>query len=247
MRTSTQTTGRVDLASIASTLSKDVERHLAATQQAAQEALRRRAAQEAARTRARNREEARKAALIGPRIELARKGLARILELGRSDPVVQILNSLGRLNYEFVQLADFSRPSGDWWDRGNEETPDEVPATREVTVALYPDRVELYHGAWHLEGGRDGFAWAFGHDSSITTWNPAGVDKLMTSTLDEFWEEIATPYPTNLSFARRWKQRTCEWDPEAVLFEFLVSCARKARFEKYVKDCMSRLTSVISG
>jgi len=97
-----------------------------------------------------------------------------------------------------------------------------------------------HSGAYHEHAGGHGSLWQFGYDGSVTDREGKKKD------ISEFWEEFAGPYPANLSLARHWNQRSYEWNPDDIAFQFLVSCSRKEQFESYVRECMQLLKDEIA-
>ena len=240
MRILPQLSGKPDLARFAAAFSRDVNKHLATVQRAADAQLRRRANEQEARARAEREKQEREAPLIAARIKLARKGFERLKALGQSEPMRQILDSLQRISRinDHITLYEVSRPSGDDWELNTS-----YGATRTVMVELYQDRLQIFSGAWLNNTGGEGRLLQSGYmeTSSFEPEDGACFD------IEKFLSDTAVPYPANLSLVRHWNQRSYEWDPDDVAFQFLVSCARKLQFERYVKECMSGLGKKLSG
>ncbi len=223
MRVTTQSRGRTDLTIFATTLSAIVEEHLVAVAQAAATKVRSRAAQEAARTRESRAREARETPLTAARIELAHKGLARVMALGTSEAVKKIFDSLERLGHysrnRFV-LYQVTRPSGDAWEDPQYQGPG---GSRDVVVTFEREHLVLSYGAGAIAQMTDVKLVYEGYNASVHT-----------QIVSDLMNDIAGPYAANLSLARNRGQRVYEWEVEDVLFQFLVACAKKLQFERFL-------------
>jgi hypothetical protein len=236
MRTSTQSAGRVDLANFAATFSQNVDKHLAAVQKQIADRIRRDEARRAAEKRAATAKERREKPLIAKRKQLAREGLARVLALGQSTPIQQLIGSLGRIGLvPAIELYSVTRPAGDEWD-----CPDDHRfwglATRDVNIAVCREYLSLGYGDAHVQSTR----WCFAYKSTEGVAENVDTTEVGTDP-EKFFEENATPDAANLSLVRNWNQRSYEWEAEDVAFEFFVSCARKQQFDKYVVRCLQEL------
>jgi len=225
------------LANITTRISRQVEARLAEVQREAQTRLNREAAERARSAREQREEENRRAQWLAKRMPLARIGLARILAVAKSEPVQKIISDLKRIQSfsGVVLFYEAHRLSGKAFELLDEEI-DFDPGTRDVEFLFYSDYMRVFCGS--LAAG-DGVTWKILYNPST----PSGA-VLMTDppsreeeeTVEDFLGQIASPYPSDMSLVRHSLQRRWEWDPSDIAFQLLVSCARPARLNNYLKE-----------
>ncbi len=225
------------LVKVAAHFSKQVEARLAGIQREMQYRLDSEAAIRAQRTREQKEEEKRQTQWLAKRMPLARVGLARILAVGKSEPVQKIISGLRRIQQHsgVVMFYEAHRLSGAAFELLDKEINFD-PATRDVEFLFYSDHLRVFCGTF---SSSNGVTWEVPYDSSATDSvvlrsEPPRQEK--KETIEDFLAEIASPYPSNMSVASHWRQRSHEWDPEAIAFQLLVSCARPARLNNYLKE-----------
>lgn len=227
-----------DLAKFAAGFSARVDKQLAAVQRQLAGRIAREDARRAVEVRARARLERREKRLVAERLPSAREGLARVMTLGKSAPVQQLIGSLRKVGHACpsIMLYDVSRPAGDEWAAPDNERFWGL-ASRDVSVELCEKYLSVGYGSSYAETT----SWHFMYDPSYEDPTAGFNSDRIGKDPEKFFEETATPYRTNLSLVRNRNQRSYEWNPEDVVFEFFVSCARKPQFDTYVVRCMEEL------
>jgi hypothetical protein len=225
------------LAKVATRFSMQVEARLAGIQREIQDRLDREAAVRAHHARKQREEEKRQTQWLKKRMPLARVGLARILAVGKNELVQKIILNLKRIQSHsgVVMFYEAHRLSGDAFGLPDKEI-DFEPGTRDVEFLFYSDHLRIFCGSF---SAGQGITWEiFYHpcetSAAVLMADPPSQEK--EKTVEEFLADIASPYPSNMSVASHWRQRSHEWDPEAIAFQLLVSCARPARLNNYLKE-----------
>ena len=231
------TTSNLSLARLANVFSAQIAQRLAATERKLKAENVRRVAEERKQRREWATRERIAAEGLAKRIPLARQGLARILVVGRSEPIQKIIDTLERLgNYEGITFYKVSRPSGGAWDDGNGS------GTRDVMFEFRRQHLYLAYGGF-ATGQSTAWKLLYNADSPEEAAQEVDTNRneLLTADIEEFLNSIADPYPSNMSVIRNWDQRSYEWDPGDIAFQLLVSCARRSRFDNYLVQCLKEL------
>lgn len=226
-----------NLAQFAASFSRSVTNQLNATRREIQRNLDIIEADRKRRARADLAKRRFEAPLIAARLKLAQEGLRRILALGKSEPVQEILESYRLLDNmaDHIMLYSASRPSGDAWDNPNLEGP---RGSRDVSVEMYHDYVAIGYGSAAVGQGT---GWKFFYKFISAEEAARCKEKGYGTNQSDFFAEVANPYPSNLSVVRWPEQRSYMWDEEDVVFQFLVSCARKSQLDRYVVRALTEL------
>lgn len=236
MKTLVSSKSQDHLARVTTRFSKQVEARLAGMQQEMQDRLDQEAAIRAQCAREQREEEKRQARWLAKRMPLARIGLARILAVGKSEPVQKIISGLKRMQSHsgVVMFYEAHRLSGDAFEMPDKDI-DFEPGTRDVEFLFYSDHLRIFCGS--VSAGQ-GITWeVFYHPcetgATILMTDPPSREK--EKAVEEFLAEIASPYPSNMSLANYPRQRRWEWNPDEIAFQLLVSCARPVRLNNYLK------------
>ncbi len=186
----------------------------------------------------RKREEAEYKMKISKRVLTAEKGLARLLELGKHKDVQAIVTAF-KAGGGTRPLIFFSakRASGDDWKKNQDDTHNLIGDTVNVEITLDTDTIEVWCGG--RDGGKPfGDSWSIPYDRDASVKqneDPEGM------SIEDFLREIADPDPCNMALVHNLWQQSSEWNASSAAFQFFVSCARKERFERYVKLCLEQL------
>ena len=233
----TQVSVQDHVTKFASGFSRQVNQQVVRAQREMQDKIRHEAAERGWRTRKQSEEKERQERWLVKRMPLARQGLARILVVGRSEPIQKIIDTLERLgNYEGITFYKVSRPSGGAWDDGNGS------GTRDVMFEFRRQHLYLAYGGF-ATGQSTAWKLLYNADSPEEAAQEVDTNRneLLTADIEEFLNSIADPYPSNMSVIRNWDQRSYEWDPGDIAFQLLVSCARRSRFDNYLVQCLKEL------
>lgn len=162
-----------------------------------------------------------RAARLAIRRPLAMKGLKRLIELGQSDVMKELLTLLhrgygGNPSFSFY---DATRASGDAWLTGGAVG----SGTRDVLIALRPAGIFVEYGCRTIFPQELVF---LNEDSDETL-----ADKLRAI---EWW------FPNQPLIALRPDQYYYEWDPGCVAYQVMVGCARKNYFEHLLEIALEK-------
>ncbi len=230
------------LESTASRISSRATEELARKEKAMKDAVRK--LEEERRVEKEEAEEARRQreAGIARRLPFARKGLERLILMSKHPTIQSIMASRGLLRQGVdITFFEAERSSGDDWDKDPKKYEDEhrkwYGTTKNVDVYFTKEGLSFYCGkvsappmrSWHI-APREEDVVEYKYDKEETS-----------TTIDAFLREIAGPATVNMNTVMHSNQRSLEWEPEEVLFQLLVSCARKATFDKYLLECLKRL------
>ncbi|OGG59275.1 hypothetical protein A2765_06700 [Candidatus Kaiserbacteria bacterium RIFCSPHIGHO2_01_FULL_56_24] len=230
---------RPDLKRSAAVISRNINQHLARVRRDAEVEAKRQRETRARWEREQAEKDAAQARSLTQRIPLANKGLRRLLELGSRKPIQKIVSALERVQTEFL-FFDASRPSGDAWDDDELAT-----GTRDVKISFVHLGVIVRCGS--IAAGLM-TCWNVLHESV----HPDAVVRIDEDhsegivSIDEFLDEISSPFRCDLTLVQSPEQRVLEWDPQDAAFEVLVRCAHQSRVNTFLSQCLQRI-QVSSG
>jgi hypothetical protein len=191
---------------------------------------------------ARDAELAKREVACRTRIPLARAGLARILELGRSQELKRLRRSYQQLGLGPMTFFCASRPSGDDWHTGKVKH----GATRDVEYILKADGLLIRAGDGDAVLGTDSYLIPYiGDRYQIEALREQHADKLLSydDSIERLLERMAQPWPQPWRLVQQWEQRTCAWHPDDVAFDVLVRAADRRKFNYFVAAFVKRTTT----
>lgn len=247
MTTLVSSKSQARLATFAAGFSQRIEQRIAQVEQKGRDRLKQEAAERARREKERAQQEERERRLKSERISLARVGLERLIAVGKSKPMQRMVSVAERIHPgNGVRFYGADRYVGDaWFSWQNRD--DEKTMSLGGICALH---LSFFQDYLYLEYGDDipGSAWLgttwklFYSPESESVWRGGSEgEEDRRRSFDDFLTTIATVEPSNLALVRRYDQRSYEWEPQDIAFQFLVSCARQAQFEKYLNQCLKEL------
>lgn len=178
---------------------------------------------------------------IAKRLTLAKKGLERIISTGVSTPMQQMLKAKMKLGgHAEVYFFEAKRPSGDDWFLDEPVN----GAVRAVYVTFRQNFLLITYGTPSVEMDiRSVFYNDLIEHSQrcVYTRNPDEGIGFGWISVEDLLKEIAGPDASNMSVIHHPDQRSFEWKSRDIVFQLLVSCGRKSRFDNYLENCLKRL------